>query len=196
MYTDFLSTCTTLSPPHYPVDDPSATKEASIFNLFRERGMLGGPATGSPGNTGNAPAGVYNPLTFKVEPAPEQNIRNILLSNQHTVVSHDAHAFVDESDYTAQYGASGSRGGGAMGSFRYVGWRVQRQRLGMMPQLLMLSRNEMSFFSNVIHLGTDTNPRCLTLLCPAHHSFVVFTALTGKRTCMPGNSLHHIRCLT
>lgn len=110
LLTDFLSTCTTLSPLHYPVDDPSATKEASIFNLFRERGMLGGPATGSPGNAGNAPAGVYNPLTFKVEPAPEQNIRNILLSNQHTVVSHDAHAFVDESDYTAQYGASGTRG--------------------------------------------------------------------------------------
>ena len=72
--------------------------------------MLGGSGTGSSGSTGNASVGVYNPLTFRVEPVPEQNIRNILLSNQHTVVSHDANAFVDESDYTAQYGASGSRG--------------------------------------------------------------------------------------
>ena len=80
--------------------------------------MLGGSGTGLPGSAGSASAGVYNPLTFKVEPVPEQNIRNILLSNQHTVVSYDANAFVDESDYTAQYGASGSRG--VADNFKYV----------------------------------------------------------------------------
>ena len=69
-------------------------------------------------NTGSAPAGVYNPLTFKVEPLPEQNIRNILLSNQHTLISHDANAFVDESDYMAQYGAADIRS--PTGHFRYV----------------------------------------------------------------------------
>lgn len=63
-------------------------------------------------------AGVYNPLTFKVEPAPEQNIRNILLSNQHTIVSHDANAFVDESDYTAHYGTPLPKD--AAGHFRYA----------------------------------------------------------------------------
>ncbi len=96
-------------PGSFSEDSAKGSKESGIFNLFRERGMLGGSfATGSPGSPGGTAAGVYNPVTFKVEPAPEQNIRNILLSNQHTIVSHDAAAYVDESDYSVHYGLQGA----------------------------------------------------------------------------------------
>ncbi len=107
----------TASGANSKTDEPTQSKESGIFNLFRERGMLGG-VIGSPGSSGVSAQGVYNPLTFKVEPIPEQNIRNILLSNQHTIVSHDANAFVDESDYTAHYGLPGPGGSSIYGAYR------------------------------------------------------------------------------
>jgi len=46
--------------PNCTADDTLLSKEASIFNLFRERGMLGGAATGSPGGTGTRRGSVPN----------------------------------------------------------------------------------------------------------------------------------------
>ena len=96
--------------PSYMMGTPTKEqqgKESGLFNLFRERGMLGGPSSPSAAGGG----GVYNPVTFKVEPIPEQNIRNILLNNHTQNVSHDG-TLLDEADYTHHYGLPGPTSSG------------------------------------------------------------------------------------
>ncbi len=112
-----------VTPSYGSPKEKDSSKEAGIFNLFRERGMLGGPSSPSGLNGG----GIYNPITFKVEPIPEQNIRNILLINQQqqqtTVATHDSdgngndiQTLLDELDYHHHFYPAMITGSGSGGS--------------------------------------------------------------------------------